>query len=63
MARLWRRMAALQRLAIAGYRASSHLAPHRHKRTVHPIQLIFSGSILRKKVDSGFDKSKNLEIT
>jgi hypothetical protein len=32
VARLWRRMAALQRLA-----------PHRHKRTLHSSQLIFLG--------------------
>jgi hypothetical protein len=37
-------MAALQLLAIAGYCASLRLALHHHKRTLHPVQLIFLGS-------------------
>jgi hypothetical protein len=39
-------MAALQLLAIAGYCASLRLALHHHKRTLHPVQLIFLGSII-----------------
>jgi hypothetical protein len=40
-------MAALQLLAIAGYCASLRLALHHHKRTLHPVQLIFLGSSFR----------------
>jgi hypothetical protein len=36
-------MAALQLLGIAGYSASLRLALHHHKRTLHPVQLIFLG--------------------
>jgi hypothetical protein len=36
-------MAALQLLGIAGYCASLRLALHHHKRTLHPVQLIFLG--------------------
>jgi hypothetical protein len=43
MARLWRRMAALQLLGIASYSASLRLALHHHKRTFHAVQLIFLG--------------------
>jgi hypothetical protein len=39
IARLRRRMAALQLLAIAGYYASLRLALHHRKRTLHPVQL------------------------
>ncbi|MGD8913437.1 MAG: hypothetical protein PVJ68_11955 [Candidatus Thiodiazotropha sp.] len=44
-------MAALQFLAIAGYYASLRLALHHHKRTLHPVQLIFLGLTLQ--VDPG----------
>ena len=43
IARLWRRMTALQLLAIAGYCASLRLALHRHKRTLHSVQLRILG--------------------
>lgn len=43
IARLWRRMAALQLLAITGYCASLRLALHPHKRTLHPVQLRILG--------------------
>jgi hypothetical protein len=36
-------MAALQLLGIACYSASLRLALHHHKRTLHPVQLIFLG--------------------
>ena len=43
IARLRRRMAALQLLAIAGYYASLRLALHHRKRTLHPVQLRILG--------------------
>jgi hypothetical protein len=50
---MWRRMAVLQLLAIAGYYASLRLALHHHKRTLHPAQLIFLGSRVCDMKSSG----------
>jgi hypothetical protein len=47
-------MAALQLLGIAGYSASLRLALHHHKRTLHPVQLIFLGLCLETWVQGEY---------
>jgi hypothetical protein len=53
-------MAALQFLAIAGYYASLRLALHHHKRTLHPVQLIFLGLTLQVDPGVGADSNSRL---
>jgi hypothetical protein len=53
-------MAALQLLGIAGYSASLRLALHHHKRTLHPVQLIFLGL---NKINKSTIQVLNISIT